>query len=51
LREWRFRGNRVRARLNHAVIPDEQFGVRVDRKPLEQRLQFGPQPVTAQGSD
>jgi hypothetical protein len=36
---------------HHAVIPDEQFGARIHRKPLEQRLQFGPQPIAAQGRD
>jgi hypothetical protein len=37
--------------LDHAVSSDEQFGVRIHGKPLEQRLQFGPQPVAAQGGD
>src|SRR5258708_26800631 len=34
LRQRRFRGNRVRASLDHAVIPDEQSGVRLHGKPL-----------------
>ena len=43
--------NRIRARLHHATAPDKEFGVRIYREPFEQRLQFGPQPVAAQGCD
>jgi hypothetical protein len=37
--------------LNHAVISGEKLRMRIDGKPFEQRLQFRPQPVAAQGGD
>ena len=44
------RGNRIRTRLNHAVISDEQFRIWIDFKPLKQRLQLWPQPIAAQSA-
>src|SRR5215475_1508848 len=42
---------RVRARLQHAVLANEEIGVRVFRQPLEQRFQFGPESFSEQRSD
>jgi hypothetical protein len=35
-------GNRIGARLDHAVRPDKEFGARIDGELVEQSLQFGP---------
>jgi hypothetical protein len=43
--------NRIGTGLHHSVWPDKKFSVWIDGKPVEQSLQFGPQPVAAEGCD
>jgi hypothetical protein len=40
-------GGGVRTGLDHAIASYEEFGVRIDGKPIEKRLQLGPESVAA----
>jgi len=44
-------GSRIGTRLDHAVLPDKEFGMRIDGEPIKQGLQFGPQAVAAKSRD
>ena len=44
-------GSGVRTGLDHAITSYEEFGVWVDGKAIEQRLQLRPKSIAAQGGD
>jgi hypothetical protein len=41
----------IRPRLQHAIMPDEQFRMGIDGETCEQLLQLRPEPVAAQSYD
>src|SRR5260370_1565685 len=44
-------GNRIGTRLDHAVLPDKEFGMRIDGQPIIQGLQFRPEAGAAKSRD
>jgi hypothetical protein len=40
----------VRPGLNHSVSSDEKFGAGINRKPVKQRLEFGPEAIAVRAA-